>query len=395
MSFKVFVAAVLVACAGVSASHAQSASDFSGPRELPPASFTGQQYVDSRGCVFLRAGLAGRTNWVPRVTSDRRQMCGYPPTLRPRPVEVVRSPAAPEPQTTRRPIETVATTTTPPRIRQAPPPAAARVPAETYAAPPVVMARPAAPAPAATPPANAAPRVQAARPAAVARPAPEPAPAPRRTRTEPANGCYADAPVRETFEVRGGGTITLCTRGDRNLDHARPPRLMDGSASNRRVVITRSTQNVVPPPGYKPAWEDDRLNPRRGQGTAQGWAQQDQVWTRDHPAQLVEDVPQRRVVVREAVHSSTKSSPVAPTAARTATASGGAFVQVGLFGVPANAQGAAARLSGLGMPVRVAKASQGGRALQSVMAGPFASAAEAQAALSAIRRAGFGDAYLR
>lgn len=383
MSVKVFVAAVLVAGVGYSAALAQSANDFAGPRELPPASFVGQQYVDSRGCVFLRAGLAGRTNWVPRVSADRRQLCGYPPSLRPEPVEVARSPAPPAPQAARCPLETVATTTAPPRIRQAPAASAARVPPETFAAPPVVAARPAAPPP------SAPPRMQARSDTS------EPAVAPRPARSAPAQGCYADAPVREQFDLRGGGTITLCTRGDGNLDYARAPRLLDGSASNQRVVITRSTQNIAPPPGYRPAWEDDRLNPRRGQGTAQGWAEQDQVWTRDHPAQLVESSRKRRVGAAQDVHGSSKSSPVAPAAPRPALAAGGAFVQVGLFGVPANAQGAAARLSALGLPVRVAKSSKGGKPLQSVMVGPFASAAEAQAALSAIRRAGFGDAYLR
>lgn len=52
-----------------------------GPAERPPPGFAGPQYVDSRGCVFLRAGLAGRPAWVPRLTRDRRPLCGHPPTL--------------------------------------------------------------------------------------------------------------------------------------------------------------------------------------------------------------------------------------------------------------------------------------------------------------------------
>jgi cell division septation protein DedD len=51
------------------------------PKELPPAGFSGNQYVDSAGCVFLRADLAGKTAWVPRVNRDRQPVCGYESTF--------------------------------------------------------------------------------------------------------------------------------------------------------------------------------------------------------------------------------------------------------------------------------------------------------------------------
>jgi hypothetical protein len=50
------------------------------PAELPPADYRGQQYVDSKGCLFMRAGTDGQTLWIPRVTRDGVPLCGNPPS---------------------------------------------------------------------------------------------------------------------------------------------------------------------------------------------------------------------------------------------------------------------------------------------------------------------------
>ncbi len=146
------------------------------------------------------------------------------------------------------------------------------------------------------------------------------------------------------------------------------------------------------------------MNPNRGKGTAEGWAQQDQVWTRDVPAKLVADEPvtkrKKKVVYVQAapkVTVSTKGQPVAPQVQKKTmkAAKGGAYIQIGTFGVVSNAEGAAARLKGLGLPVARAKITSGGQSMQIVMAGPFGSASEAQGALATARQAGFGDAFIR
>ncbi|MFN7223738.1 MAG: SPOR domain-containing protein [Paracoccaceae bacterium] len=408
MLLKLVSATVLVVFACVSVALAQSAGDFSGPRELPPSSFAGQQYVDSRGCVFLRAGIGGRTNWVPRVNRNRAQLCGYPPTFGNNQVAIVEPQAKPAPRVaptpepaparkSRMPMDTIATTTTPPRIRAVQPPQKGAAAAAYTSAP---LASPVT-------------RVEAQKPKS------EPVRRQVAERVSKAGagsgkiGCYPDAPVAERFRLRDGGSIVLCTRGDGDIAYAKPPLLLGRAAavpasgylegpdpaahvaaSRKPRLAVSSQDHQKPPKGYKFAFEDDRLNPNRGKGTRQGWEDQDQVWTRDVPARLVADVskPKAKTVVVRRLSVSTKSEASPRPAAK---ATGRSFVQVGTFGQPANADGASVRLSGLGLPVARSKVNRNGAAMQIVLVGPFGSRAEAQVALSKARSAGFGDAFIR
>lgn len=79
------LAVVTLAATSVSA---QSIASVGPPAEAPPASYEGSQFVDSRGCVYVRAGVDGATNWVPRVSGDRQPICGQTPTFQRRTVTV-------------------------------------------------------------------------------------------------------------------------------------------------------------------------------------------------------------------------------------------------------------------------------------------------------------------
>lgn len=52
-----------------------------GPAEVPPATYTAREYVDSKGCAFQRASVSGTLLWLPRVTSDNQPVCNKAPTL--------------------------------------------------------------------------------------------------------------------------------------------------------------------------------------------------------------------------------------------------------------------------------------------------------------------------
>ena len=450
---KFVTAAVLAAVSGIYSVDAQAVSQIGGPKEAPPAGFKGQMFVDSRGCVFLRAGLNGNTSWVPRVSRDRKALCGYPPTAAAmaKPVDVATAAemaapervaeAAPAPRATGKPINTVASLKTPPSIRSTGP------------------ARAVDPYLARALPAQMAPVAPMGMPVEVAQ-----APVTVRRGTEVVMpraqlsgnqiGCYESAPVPRVVALSNGGTAVMCTKGDGTLQGLRAPvyakvAMGEGNrvgaglynpagvpvargnisadqlgTSGRATVVVTGQQGytapaqgrvvvrsadltqpeVVVPEGYKLAWKDDRLNPYRGMGTAQGQMQQDQVWTREVPAQLqgqsgrvvVSSKGQKAAPVR--VHVSSKSEPqaqVTPAPQLRAVRSGGLYVQVGTFGVASNAEGARARLRAAGLPTGTAQVNKGGKALQMVMAGPFGDAGSAQAALNAARSAGFGDAYIR
>ncbi|SFD93464.1 hypothetical protein [Roseivivax sediminis] len=237
------------------AAWAQDASDV--PAELPPESYEGRQYVDSRGCAFIRAGIDGTTSWVPRVTRSREHICGQTPSLS----------GAPEPQADPQPE----------RIARA----------ETIAPP-----EPRTEVAAATPPA----RERRARPAPeIVRPVPEPArytprPAPPpRPMVLPAEASACAGGPAGGYEVRCGAAsapaTTVVVQG--RSDPVRGEAVRDLPGGTRilplHVYHKRDDQVVRIPEGHRRAWDDDRLNRNRANQSLDGFYATQQIWTNTVP----------------------------------------------------------------------------------------------------------------
>lgn len=355
------LAAMLMAILGGGASG--QGLEINEPAEVPPLGFTGRQYVDSAGCAFVRAGYGSSVNWVARVGRDRKHLCGFAPT----PVTAVPAPEVAAlassaslvpagPRQSDQPMPTIAQITPPPSIGLAAPAPqpVARAKAREARTAPVVAARHRA---------LAAPLTIVS----------------SQTIAGGKTACPNLSQVAQRYMLSDGRRVVRCGPQTEDpvgyINRAGVPGLRVVGPAPATVAAARSVSVV--PKGYQPAWRDNRLNPRRGPVTATGDAQMARIWTKDVPARLQRQTP---APLRG-------SNATAPAAER--------FVQVGIFGEPANAVAVKARLRAMGLPVATARLVRGGRDLQVVLAGPFDTAQAQAAALMRARQAGFGDAFDR
>lgn len=139
------------------------------------------------------------------------------------------------------------------------------------------------------------------------------------------------------------------------------------------------------PPGYSRVWDDDRLNPNRGIGTAVGEAQMGAIWT--------DDVPRR---LRPLGAPATATAPASVTAGTpVVSVEPGYFVQVTSAAASTEANAVAADLRGAGIPARRGELRSGTSRTPVVLAGPYPSLGAANAGLSDVRRLGYSGAVLR
>ena len=131
------------------------------PVNFPPSDFEGRQFVDNKGCAYIRVGVGPTVDWIPRMTRSRDQVCGLQPTFR-TPTQTVEAPTAPTP--------------TPTKVAPAPKPSVKTAAAPEPAPAPAPKVAKAAPTPAPKPTVVSKPKVVVAQ----AKPA-----ATRKTRNAP------------------------------------------------------------------------------------------------------------------------------------------------------------------------------------------------------------------
>ncbi|WP_166417597.1 SPOR domain-containing protein [Cochlodiniinecator piscidefendens] len=384
---------------------AQTVGDGIQPANFPPSSYSGRQFVDNDGCMFVRAGPTGSVTWVPRVTQSRRVICGQTPTFAPvvdapaaavaaAPIEQTAPAQSPRPRVTARPgrtgqpIDTVASTTTAPRIGrlrqgQQQTTVATPAPATPTVAPQPQTTTRVVRVPAATRQQNAAPSGG--------------------TPCVPTTGRYAvrcgPQSVHPGDVARGvvrpnGVSYSTETVQDPVRNRVRG----DTEASYRP---RREPVPVTIPEGYAAVWTDDRLNPHRGPRTREGDRQMARVWVPTTPmVAAVEDsyrdgrrvriirtlrrpartaaaipAPQTAVPVRS---RTTRTEPTPTTVTRR-------YLRVGQFRDTTEASVALQQLRQRGVQVRLA--ASGDNVL--VLAGPFPEDAALNAARRQVRAAGY------
>ncbi len=361
---RVFAAAAIAASFSLNTVQAQSLKKGLVPAEFPPVSYKGRQYVDSEGCVFIRAGIDGNVTWVPRVTRSRKVICGFQPTF-------TRQAAAPQTTVAVAPAPAAA----PKRVTQAKKQPAARR-AQASVQQPVV-------------PANEG--RQAA--------------------------CLGGSAVSQHYVGRVGDDVrcgpqdgSFATRVRRDNDRGaqvsvyRQARSEPERVVPRHVYEQRQTNGpeITVPQGYKPAWDDDRLNPNRAHQTLAGKAQMDQIWSETLPRKLIAREGGGAATTYKSTEyvsvgsgSSTMTLSTRSAAVKAPRKASHRYVQAGVFQSDTSARAAAKRLAKTGLPVRIGKVVHKGVSYPTVFAGPFRTQAQLDGAFDRVIASGYRNARLR
>ena len=393
---------------GPSAVQAQAFLATEVPAEFPPASFRGSQYVDSRGCVYVRAGASGMVNWVPRINRQRQHICNAQPSLAaaaPAPVAVASAPAAgavviqparvaqarmetrpQQPAPVRPALAPVMRTTTAPMAQRAGTTMGTIMGASAIKSPRAVapFVQPAAPQRRVVVPAAPAPMAPAA--AVVAQ----------------SGGCQWASAISAQY-MQGSGV--RCGPQAQNPVGAVPRAArMVAVVGGKDAAIGQNTR-IVPahvaksqaqaadvmalPKGYRWEWEDDRLNPYRAQQTPAGMAAMAQVWDSRVPARPA------RPSLSSRAEAQLDQLPGKDRAIILTAAQAPRFVQLGSYTTEAQARTDARRVAGkvAGLHMGTHYSATGSRRV--LLAGPYDNPTELGRTLNRMRSMGFDAATLR
>jgi len=263
---RLFSVSILALSMGLIGADAQNLRRDSGPAETPPASFKGKQYVDSRGCVYIRAGYSGNVSWVPRVTRSRALVCGKQPSLG-APAQAAKAAPKAAPKKV---------------VRKA---TAQRIPAGAKVVKKTTKVIPPAPK----------------KKTRVVRKQVDPKRGTVRPRVIYRCGASAFSSQFINDGARCGpqdGAARTIIREEvspQSRNQRNQGQLVGPKGANRKVAEAR----IPLPKGYKKAWNDDRLNPLRGVGTTSGKAQMQLVWSNTVPRYLIDPATGKRATARQ------------------------------------------------------------------------------------------------
>jgi hypothetical protein len=348
------------------------------PAEIPPASYTDTQYVDSQGCVFVRAGAAGNVTWIPRMDRQRNHMCSARPT-----------------GVARTELPVVQSTTTEPTAASLilPQNTQTRRIVRTQAAVPSTIT--------VTTPMTTNLLVGGARigmtstttainrvPLATAM-----------TTQQMASACPGVSTLRRQYINHGQhGPVRCGPQPVHPMDVHRPNGAVPSTTRSRGAFTYAfgarppfEPVNAAPqiPSGYRSVWNDGRLNPNRGN-----------VGTQYAAAPVTNSALAATVSTRNAAATTTRRTSAATQQATQGRVAvrvgvGHRYVQVGTYREDTNAQRAIRALQQLGLPAARSLSTSRGQAYQVVLAGPFADSTALGTALYQTRQAGFTDAITR
>ena len=381
------------------------------PAEIPPLSYKAHQYVDSKGCIYIRTGYGGEVSWAPRITQKRQVMCGAQPTAvagASKPTAVATTTVQPTAVT--QPVQTVQPTTTAETRR---PRQVAAFDWTTFLFGTTRTERAAARTQTAV-----APVMIVAAPVVVSQPA------------------QVQVATVQTYANDGVWQVRTGPQAVHPSFYAQQSGVQ---VTRQKADAARSQVSV--PAGYKSLLPIDYSPQTRGQGTAEGKMAMDLLWTQTMPRCLIDVTNGRDVTTTYpkirypyTTASSRSYALAGPTTTTTATTTKrtkagskpdeaspsnmkritkivdtladlandepqtaalatGRFIQVATFGVPANAERALARFGQAGLPGQARLLRRGGKDYQIVMLGPFLDQAGLGNALTAARQAGFKDAF--